>query len=285
MSSIHYLSAQVLRNERHGADLGWMRLAVPGLGEVAPGQFVQLNCGEDLTLPRPFSVWASNPDEGTIDLFYRIVGVGSARLATWKIGEQHAVLGPLGRAFSLPPSGSRLILVAGGVGLAPLDFLARHLVGRGLETVLFWGIESAVPFALQREAAGSGLTEGLSLSHLHSVGVKNRLASLQDREGMYHGYVTDLAKEYYQRLTEDERASVRLYTCGPLPMMAALAGWAAESGLSGEASLEAHMACGFGVCVGCVAGVRGEGEKRFYRRVCVEGPVFALQEVDWQHMC
>jgi dihydroorotate dehydrogenase electron transfer subunit len=278
---IRYLPAQVVWNARHGAQVGLMRLAVAGMGEVQPGQFVQLHCGDDLTLPRPFSVWASNAQEGTIDLFYRVVGTGTARMARWQAGEQHALLGPLGRAFALPEAGSRMVLVAGGVGLAPLDFLARQAVARGVEVVLFWGSESDSPFALQLEGAGGGLPEGLALAELQRLGVQSRLASLQERAGYFRGYVTDLAIAYMQHLTEAERARSRLYTCGPMAMMAVLAQWAAAQGVLGEASLEAHMACGFGVCVGCVVGVRS-GEKRLYRRVCLEGPVFPLQDVDWQ---
>ncbi|MBF0115167.1 MAG: dihydroorotate dehydrogenase electron transfer subunit [Magnetococcales bacterium] len=279
--SIRYLPAQVVWNERHGAQLGLMRLAVAGLGAVLPGQFVQLHCGDDLTLPRPFSVWASNRQEGTIDLFYRVVGVGTERMACWQAGEQRTLLGPLGRAFTLPETGGRIILVAGGVGLAPLDFLAREAVARGVEVVLFWGSESDSPFALQWDGEGDGLSAGMALTALQQLGVRSRLAALQERAGYFRGYVTDLAVAYLQQLSEGERARSRLYTCGPMPMMAVLAQWAARHGVVGEASLEAHMACGFGVCVGCVVGIR-HGEKRFYRRVCVEGPVFPLQDVDWQ---
>ncbi|MBF0185510.1 MAG: dihydroorotate dehydrogenase electron transfer subunit [Magnetococcales bacterium] len=281
--TIRYLSAQVVANRLCAArQTGWMRLAVPALGEVVPGQFVQLTCGDDLTLPRPFSVLACDAAAGTIELFYRVVGEGTRRMAAWQPGEEHALLGPLGRPFSQPPAGSRVLLVAGGVGLAPLDFLARSLAARGQETVLFMGTEGELPFPLQPESAVDALPAGIALQSLQRLGVANRLASLRERPGFFRGLVTDLAIGYVQQLSLEERARLWLVTCGPMAMMAALARWAATEGVPGEASLEAHMACGYGVCVGCVTGIHQAEGHRLYRRVCVDGPVFALQAVDWQ---
>ncbi|MEO5363834.1 MAG: dihydroorotate dehydrogenase electron transfer subunit [Magnetococcus sp. DMHC-8] len=278
--TIRHGTGRVIRNDPLGVALWQMRLHVPGLAEAQPGQFIQLTCGADLTVPRPFSILDSDPAGQTIDLLYRVVGEGTRRMTTWPWEVTAPLLGPIGRPFT-PPTGPRALLVAGGVGLAPLDFLARRLALRGVQTTLLWGLEADPPWPVAHEPAGAGLTAGLALCHLRQQGIASRLASLTPRAGFFHGYVTDLAADHLQRLTPAERGDLRLYTCGPLPMMAALARVADRFGLPGEASLEARMACGFGVCVGCVARMR-DGGAGHYRRVCVDGPVFALEEIDWQ---
>ncbi|MBF0462474.1 MAG: dihydroorotate dehydrogenase electron transfer subunit [Magnetococcales bacterium] len=251
-----------------------LRLQVPGLAPAQPGQFIHLTCGPDLTLPRPFSILDSDSANQTIDLLYRVTGEGTQRMTTWQTGFVTPVLGPIGHPFTVPPTGTQAILVAGGVGLAPLDFLARQLAAQGIATTVLWGIETDPPFPVEPDPV-----QGWSvLSHLHARGIPSRLAAMTPRVGFFQGTVVELAADHLQPLTALERKDLMLYTCGPTPMMAALALVAERFGLRGEASLEARMACGFGACVGCVA-LMAAGQ---YRRVCVDGPVFALAEVDWR---
>lgn len=273
--------SQVWANQRLSEDMGLLRLHVPGLQGAQPGQFIHITCGSDLTLPRPFSILDSQPAHNGIDILYRVVGQGTQRMATWEKGYRTPLLGPIGRPFTPPPTGTRILLVAGGVGLAPLDFFARQQAARGLSVTLLWGIESDPPFPATEDHARPGLAKGLALSHLLDQGIHSRFTSLTKRDGFYHGYVTELAAQYVEQLSPEERAQTKLYTCGPMPMMAALARAAATFARHGEASLEARMACGFGACVGCVTPLR-EAETWHYRRVCVDGPVFPLADVIWE---
>ncbi len=276
-----YLSGRVMDNGQRTDSLGLLRLHVPGLAMAQPGQFVHLTCGTDLTLPRPFSILNSHPEAQTIDLLYRVVGEGTRRMATWQPGFVTPLLGPIGRPFTRPPTGTRAVLVAGGVGVAPLDFLARRLVAQGVPVTVLWGLEAESPFPVAVDPGRAGLAEGLAVCHWQAQGIVSRLSAMTPREGFFQGTVVALAAEYVQSLTPEERGKVLLYTCGPWPMMAALAQVADRFSLRGEASLEARMACGFGACVGCVAWMR-DGGAGYYRRVCVDGPVFPLAEVDWQ---
>ncbi|MEO5349803.1 MAG: dihydroorotate dehydrogenase electron transfer subunit [Magnetococcus sp. YQC-3] len=279
--TMRHLQSCVLENRELSGDLSLLRLHVPGLGDAQPGQFIHLTCGGDLTLPRPFSILDIQPVEQTVDLLYRVVGEGTRRMRGWQRGQEAPLLGPIGRPFTRPPVGSKAVLVAGGVGVAPLDFFARRLVAQGVEVVLLWGIESESPWPLVADPARGGVPEGLAVAHLQQAGVVSRLASLTERPGYFCGYVTELVTEYLQASPSAERGRLQLYTCGPLPMMGALAQVAERLAIGGEASLEAQMACGFGVCMGCALLIQ-DGGAGYYRRVCVDGPVFSLAEVDWR---
>lgn len=274
--TMRYIGGQVLENRSLSDSVHFLRLRALGLEGALPGQFIHLTCGADLTLPRPFSILDSHPENQTIDVLYQVVGEGTRRMSAWKNGLEVRLLGPIGRPFTFPSPGVKAMLVAGGLGLAPLDFLARRLVAQGISTTLLWGVESDPPFPLEVDESHGGI----AVRHLKSHGIRSRLASLRPRAGFFQGYVTELAAESLEVWTPEERADGVLYTCGPMPMMAALAQVADRFGMRGEASLEARMACGFGACVGCVAWI-GEGERGAYRRVCVDGPVFSLSDVHW----
>ncbi|MEO5340687.1 MAG: dihydroorotate dehydrogenase electron transfer subunit [Magnetococcus sp. MYC-9] len=277
---IRRIQGRVVENRNLHDSMWFLRLHAPGLEQAQAGQFIQLTCGPGLTVPRPFSIWDSQPTEQCIDLLYRVVGKGSRRMTEWQPGFTTPLLGPLGCPFMSPPAGTQALLVAGGVGLAPLDFFARQLAAQGIATTLLWGIESESPLPVAADPERETLSAGLALNHLQRLGVYSRLASLTPRPGFFQGFVTELAAEILQKMEPGQRRHCRLYTCGPEPMMAALAQVAERFALQGEASLEAHMACGFGGCVGCVARIREHGTDH-YRRVCMDGPVFPLQDVDW----
>ncbi|MBF0123899.1 MAG: dihydroorotate dehydrogenase electron transfer subunit [Magnetococcales bacterium] len=258
------------------------------LGDVAdlaiaaqPGQFVQVDCGPSCSVPRPISIFSTDPISGTITLFYRVVGVGTRALSLHPVGSRVTLFGPLGRPFSVGSDGASVVLIAGGIGLAPLHFLAQRLPQK---TVLFWGIEEASPWPVVSASApmvGIPADVHASLSIMAPMGVVSRMSSLTPQPGFFQGYVTQLAAGYLMALSPSERCRTTLAVCGPLPMMRAAADLAHRLGLSGEVSLEERMACGFGGCAGCVAPI-AEGSEWYYRRVCLEGPVFSLSQVIWQ---
>lgn len=287
---MHAATAQVVFNRLLPGGHGLVRLAVGELAGLArPGHFLQLNCGPSLTLPRPFSLMDADPEQGTVDLFYRIVGRGTELLSRWQSGERVRVLLPLGREFELPAEGS-VLLIAGGAGLAPLHFLARFLVRRGVSVGLVWGIEVASPLVTIEARADAfthldcfGGGSPVALAGLDALDVSTRLAAMDRFPGRFRGYVTDLALRHLEGLEESLRRGIRLYACGPVPMLVAVAGLAARFGLSGQVSLEERMACGFGGCAACVVPVRDEAATHgwSYRKVCTDGPVFAISDVAW----
>lgn len=231
-----------------------------------PGQFVMFEPTGTLEpyLRRAFSVadvTRSAADGARIELLGKVVGRGTGAMARLRPGERRAVLGPLGRGFTLPADGP-VALLAGGVGSAPLLLLARALVERGVAFDLFYGgrtrhdLPRQDDFALLAERSGGRL-----------------LAATEDGSLGFAGRVTAaLAAEL-----DAGRRYATSFACGPMPMLAALARLAAERGLAGEAALETEMGCGFGACLGCaVPHVSGR-----YALCCKEGPVFRFEEVRW----
>lgn len=278
-SPIGYIDAPILFNRALPGNHAHLRLQAPDLAKAAqPGHFVHILCDPCQTLRRPFSFLDADPEAGWIDILYKIVGEGTALLAAKKEGETVSVMGPIGTLFSPPKPDETSLFIAGGIGLAPMDFLARRLKRTGATVELFLGLEGDSPFHLADNGAER------TVHRLDKVSIPSQVASLTEQPGFFHGFVTELARTRLEAMTEEERKTTRLYACGPTPMMKAAAALAAEYGLPGEASLEEHMACGFGACAGCSAPIReeGEGDAWNYKRVCVDGPVFSMDQVAWE---
>jgi dihydroorotate dehydrogenase electron transfer subunit len=232
--------------------------------ETHPGQFVMLGFpgSTDPLLRRPYSVYRvgrpGHPPD-TCEVQYKIVGQGTARLAGMRPGEALSCLGPLGRGFQLPASGERPLLVAGGIGIAGLLHHAVALQSAGADPLLLFGA---------RDAEDLPLLEGFE-----AAGIPIQIATEDGSQGV-RGRVTNLLEP----LLGDGSPAVA--ACGPWPMLRAVARLTAGRAPC-QVALESAMACGFGVCLGCVIPTaRGTGFGR-YVRVCVEGPVLPADEVEW----
>ena len=281
--SIGRYACRIVQHEQLGGQLYLLHLHAPEIAQSAkPGHFVQVDCGPVCTVPRPLSLFSVDALTGSVVLFYRVVGKGTQALSESLVGATLVLLGPLGHPFTLnssAPVEGQSVLIAGGIGLAPLYFLALSLADQGKRPVLFWGIEEELPFPVVRSndpCLGISAENDLALAAFERRGITSRLSSLSKRAGLFHGYVTDLADRYLSACSADALRGMQIFTCGPTPMMRAVAILAEKFGLSGEASLEEHMACGFGGCAGCVAKIHNH-----YRRVCLEGPVFSLSSIRW----
>jgi len=258
--------ARVLDVVPHPLPYFTLVLEAPAIyAEVAAGQFVMLETtgGLEPYLRRAFSVAdVSNEADGVrIELLAKIVGRGTRAMSRLAPGERRALLGPLGRGFTLPAAGP-VALVAGGVGSAPLLLLARRLAERGVAFDFFYGGRGAVDLARRDDFARLAEQAGGRL-----------VAATEDGALGFHGRVTEaLAAEL------DAGCAYRsTYSCGPMPMLAALARLSAARSLAGEAALETEMGCGFGACLGCaVPHIEGR-----FALCCKEGPVFRLDEVRW----
>ena len=258
--------ARVVEVRSHPLPYFTLVLDLPAeFAEIAAGQFVMLETAVALEpyLRRAFSVAdvSKRGDERRIELLGKVVGRGTRAMAELRAGERRALLGPLGRGFTLPAAG-RAALVAGGVGSAPLLLTARRLRERGVEVDFFYGgrrardLVRADEFRALAEASGGRF-----------------LAATEDGSRGFAGRVTAAL----ERELDAGHAYGALLACGPMAMLAALARLAAQRGLTGEAALETEMGCGFGACLGCaVPHVDGR-----YALCCKEGPVFRLDEVRW----
>jgi dihydroorotate dehydrogenase electron transfer subunit len=230
-----------------------MVLHAPDIGASAePGQFVHVRVHDSLhpLLRRPFSVARRDRTAGTLTLIYRVVGEGTARLADRRPGDRMEVLGPLGRGFRMLPDVIPL-LVGGGVGIAPLIFLAEEAVRKGRQVELLAGARTAALLV------GEG--------DLRELGVECCPATDDGSRG-YRGPVTGLVAG---RL--DGRA---VYASGPLAMLRQVKRLTESA--PAQLCIEAVMACGVGACRGCSCGAQGGG----HRLVCTDGPVFDAHEVN-----
>ncbi|TDA65889.1 MAG: dihydroorotate dehydrogenase electron transfer subunit [Clostridia bacterium] len=236
-----------------------MAVRLPQVAVAArPGQFVHVRCGAGLwpLLRRPFSLFAVDREAGEIRLVYQVKGTGTLALTKKQPGEELDVMGPLGLGFPLEPGLRKIWLVGGGVGMAPLYFLAREAAASGLTCDVFLGAVTAA--GLLHQELWRGVAARLELA-------------TEDGTAGHKGVVTDLVETV---LRGNRPAAI--YACGPLGMSRRLAVMAAAAGVTGYASLESRMACGVGACQGCAVRLK-DGS---YRLVCRDGPVFRLEEVE-----
>jgi dihydroorotate dehydrogenase electron transfer subunit len=283
-NSIFVEEAEILAQHAFEADQFVLRVNAPKCAESAnPGQFAHIQCDTQRLMRRPLSIMRVSPEDGWVEFLYKAVGGGTALLANREVGESLSVMGPIGRPFELDRLKPKALLLGGGVGIPPMISLSEMIKDQfdDIDPVVFMGSE--VPFPFEREKSKlsvKGIAAATSdcLRLLEAWNIPSRLASLQGYSGVYQGYITDLARDWLNALSEDERQQVAVYSCGPTPMLKAVAALAKEFNLPCQVSLEEYMACAVGGCAGCVVKVTtDEGEAM--KRVCVDGPVFEADTV------
>lgn len=277
--------ALVLENVRIARDTYRIRIADAELARrIRPGQFVMLRTVaegfNDPLLGRPFALYDIQTDAdgapASIDLVYLVIGRGTASLAGRKPGERLGVWGPLGNGFGPPPESGSVLFVAGGIGQTPFlalgrDWMGAATYGEGPPDARRGRIDSA---ALLYGARTADLLAGVD--DFRSAGIEVEVAT-DDGSAGHRGFVTHLLAERFER---GERPA-KVIACGPPPMLTAVAAMTESRGVPCDVSLENHMACGFGVCFSCVAPIIQDDGQPDLRRVCVEGPVFPANRVDW----
>jgi len=278
-----------------------LTLRLPSFPPTFPGQFIQVACqsldldytpehqfdwttaaptslgGRELISPlallrRPLSLAGRRdlPDSSVeLDIIHRVVGVGTAWLSRLARDDRVHILGPLGNHFQLPPPETPAILVAGGVGIAPMLYLASTLPGRA---IFFAG-------AITRDL--------LPLNNIAELAQYNIPSVLSTDDGSYafHGPVTQALEQYLTRYL----TPAVIYTCGPEPMMKRVAQIALDRNLPCQISVERSMACGMGTCQSCVIRVRKPdpakpplaGKDWSYKLACADGPVFSAADLLW----
>ena len=278
--SIRLEDAEVLGQESWPGGQYVLTLRAPGCAAGArPGSFVHLSCAADLPMRRPLSIQRVDAAHGTIEILYKVVGPGLARLAAAGRGARLSCLGPIGRAFEPDLARPRALLIGGGVGMPPMVFLAEALAARaaeGFRPLGLFGSEIPFPFRARPSTLPvPGIPEGAIACHplLEARGVPSRLASLAGFPGCFAGYVTDLAAAWLATLPAAALGEVAVYACGPTPMLAACARLARRFGVPCQVSLEEFMACAVGGCAGCAVEVTTPDGPAM-KRVCVDGPVF-----------
>ena len=244
-----------------GVYLLWLESAEIA-AEARPGQFVMVSCGEDTLLRRPFSV--HQIDNGRLALLFNVVGKGTHWLSQRQAGENIDLFGPLGNGFSPDPSSRNLLLVAGGIGVAPLCFLANAAVKQKVKVTLLMGASSAVHLLPEGNLTHGLLTDGVLPFNIMKI--------TDDGSEGCKGLATDLIVDYVDRVDE-------IFACGPLPMYQTMAQMPVLKTKPVQVSLEIMMGCGLGVCYGCTVKTRAG-----LKQVCKDGPVFELQEILWEDL-
>ena len=255
---------EIIFNREIARDTFLMGLRSPEIVATAkPGQFVMIRVrpGIDPLLRRPFSICAVQEDELVL-ILYRIVGKGTTIMAEASEGDSFSILGPLGKGFGLPDSHKQSILIAGGIGVAPLLFLAQY--ARTGPVQLMTGYGSAA--------------EIIALEQILDRTIDFVIAT-DDGSAGHSGPVTDLLEAQLDQ-SEFEKEATLIFTCGPEPMMKKVATMALERGIPCQASLETVMACGVGACQGCSVKTSSK-EDRSYCHVCTDGPVFPVEAIEW----
>lgn len=270
--------AEVLSQQSHPGAQHQIRLQAPQCAiHARPGSFVHLQCDPLQPLRRPLSILRASPQQGWVELLYKVVGTGTQLLAGRRAGERISLLGPIGQPFIPRPERPRPLLVGGGVGLPPMIFLAEVLRGqRAWQPLAILGSEVPFPFpVVPSQFLLPGIPVGVigAMPLLEDWGIPSRLASLQGYPGCFEGYVTELARTWLTALAPEQRAEVEVFACGPHPMLEAVARLARDFDLPCQVSLEEFMACGVGGCAGCVVEVTTPNGPAM-KRVCVDGPVF-----------
>jgi len=227
-----------------------IRLSKP-MDRSAPGQFVMLRVpGSEVFLRRPFGIY--HYERRTLTLMYKVVGKGTERLARSVKNETVFVLGPLGKGFHLKKR-DRYLVVAGGIGIAGVHSLIERL---GEKATVFFGCSNKQELAL-----------------IDDLARLNPMVSTLDGSHGHRGNVVGLLGEHLSSMGNN----IEIFTCGPEPMLKSLRALIDKERVPCQVLVEERMACGLGLCFGCVIETIDEAEP--FRRVCKEGPVFDLWQI------
>jgi dihydroorotate dehydrogenase electron transfer subunit len=282
--SIFLEDGRVLAQEEWPGEQFVLRVSAPRCAARAlPGAFVHLTCDPDVPMRRPLSLQRVNAAEGWIEILYKVVGPGLRALSRRRVGDDISVLGPIGQPFRPDAGRPRPLLVGGGVGIPPMVFLAEWMVEQKgtWKPLVLMGSEIPFPFKVRPSTI---LVPGIPAGSISAMpllggwGVPSRLASKAGLPGCFDGFVTQLADEWLGSLDAAAKAEVEIFSCGPTPMLAAMAKVAVKHGVPCQVSLEEFMACAVGGCAGCTVKVTTP-EGPAMKRVCVDGPVFDARSV------
>lgn len=282
-NTINMENAQIIAHDAYEGDQYVIRLqALETAKSALPGSFVHLICDPSVPMRRPMSIMRANKKSGWIDILYKAHGHGTRLLTKRLTGESINLLGPIGKPFKLNGYKKRPLLIGGGVGIPPMIFLAEHIRSLTGKITPFVIMGSEVPFAFKTRPSQimvSGVPDGTiaCMPLLEDWGIPSRLTSMQAYPGCYDGFVTDLVRHWLDS-HEKELTDIEIFSCGPIPMLRAVAYLAQEYDLSCQISIEEYMACGVGGCAGCTVRVTTENGPAM-QRVCVDGPVFEASSV------
>ena len=252
------ICAPIISNDELIPGIFLMTMEAPDIVRIArPGQFVMVDCGDDFLINRPLSIHRMEKPS-KMSILYALAGEGTRNLSMQKTGDTVRLIGPLGNGFSIDTNSKKLLLVAGGIGIAPMVFLAENAIAKGKSVNLIIG------------ASTSSLLYPLKLL----PPVDNIAVTTEDGTAGTNGLVTDMLLDFIDDAD-------RIFACGPISMYKTIYESAKLEGQKRhiEISMEVRMGCGMGMCYGCsIKTVNG------MRLVCHDGPVFNMEEIFWEEL-
>ena len=249
-------NCHVLQHKQIAPGVYKLTLSSPNIcQEAKPGQFVNVRISHkyEPLLRRPLSIHRIIKKDNAFQLLYEVVGKGTAILAQTKPGDELDILGPLGNGFTLPSDRHTIILVGGGMGIAPLLCLAEKIKD---QMIVFLGASTKAKLYCEKDFRQFA---------------DNVIISTDDGSYGGKGVVSD---SLISRITDYALRTTIIYACGPQAMLEAVASIARKNKIPCQVSMEAKMACGIGTCMGCVINT-----KNGYKKVCDDGPVFDAEEI------
>lgn len=255
---VEIIKKRDLNNDYYSVTLGPFK----GAGKCQPGHFLHIKLPTGaLYFRRAMSVAAIDRSRKTIEFIFKAMGRGTNLLATLRKGDSLDILGPLGNGFTLPGKSETIIMISGGIGFPPPLYLATEMIQRGYD-----------PKKIEFFYGGRSRLDIVEQSRIKKLGV-NFHPTTDDGSFGTKGLVTHLAEKI---IAEKDPKKMKVYACGPEPMLKAVNELALKYAVGGQLSLEAPMPCGVGICLGCVVKLTKGG----HARVCVDGPVFEVGEVE-----
>jgi len=261
---IYQQEFQVLSNRQITDNYYHLQLKCDKGFEIAmPGQFVMIRLSKNYypLLRRPFSIhnlFENDNGDRCLELLYKVIGKGTFALSEFQVNQKIDVLGPIGNGFCLKESVNKALLISGGIGVAPMLFLAKCLLNNGTQCHVING--------------GRTINDVLCTDIFQSLGVATHIYSDDGSVGT-KAFVTD----HLELFIKNQHPDI-IYACGPNVMLSKVSLVAKQMNVPCQVSLESHMACGMGACLGCA--VPSDDSHKSYFHVCVDGPVFWSDQVN-----
>ena len=270
MTIIYNLKTKILSREKVAPDIFLMKLSAPVIAKDAlSGQFIHIKCSKNNfpLLRRPISLHRIDKKKGEIHILFQVKGEGTKLLSQREVGDDLDVMGPIGNGFSIDPGSKKILIVGGGIGIAPLLALAEKSYTEAREVRVLIG------------AAKKNMV--ISEKSIENLGVKVEAATDDGSYG-HKGFVTELL----EKTIKEGWLPDQIFACGPKLMLKKVSDMAARCNTPCQVSLEERMGCGIGACMTCVCKIRikkqqANKEDYQYKRVCIDGPIFEANEVIW----
>jgi len=270
VNAILNVKVKILSKEEVAPNIFLIKLSAPSVAQEAlPGQFIHIRCskGDYPLLRRPLSIHRVDKEKGEIYILFQVMGEGTRLLAQKEVGDNLDILGPIGNGFNIYPGNKKIIIIGGGIGVAPLLALCEESIRKGKEVRVLIG-------ALKKELV-------IGEENFRNLGAKVDVAT-DDGSYKRKGLVTDLL----EGIIKEGWLADQIFACGPKLMLKKIVEVSLEAHIDCQVSLEERMACGIGACLGCVCKIKTrdkkEGKVKYeFKRVCVDGPIFEGSEVVW----